>query len=165
MLSLPPPPLKSRNKSLSRNKNKKHARKGETNQGHASHRGGIATNLATKQRKNPRKQNKDKTRTSVGEDTRCCCYCLRFRPSVRPPSDYYLLCCRESNQINYKADRNHKPLQQQAIDEKRQSRERRDGRKKRRNQKNKREEANKQTKAPLEKGNGEQIETRFRRGI
>jgi hypothetical protein len=58
--------------------------------------------------------------------------------SVRPPSDYYLLCCRQSNQINYKADRNHKPLQQQAIDEKRQSRERRDGRKKRRNQKNKR---------------------------
>jgi hypothetical protein len=62
-----------------------------------------------------------------------------------------LLCCRQSNQINYKADRNHRPLLQQAIDEKRQNRERREEAEPK---KNKREEANKQTKAPLEKGNG-----------
>jgi hypothetical protein len=77
--------------------------------------------------------------------------CASVLPSVRPPSDYYLLCCRQSNQINYKADRNHRPLRQQAIDEKRQNRERREEAEPK---KNKREEANKQTKAPLEKGNG-----------
>lgn len=86
--------------------------------------------------------------------------CASVRPSVRPPTTTCCAAAKATRSITKQTETTgrfgNKPWTRRDRTEKEETGERRGGTKK-----NKREEANKQTKAPLEKGNGEEIERRF----